>query len=139
MNKINFENLPSTRTPINASNLNQLQDNIEDAFKAKVLWENQTLRSFNPQTINLSSNDYDFLIIYIFRNPTLDLKTLTTRIEKNKQGEILYTDYFSNEVRVFSRVATVGTNTITFDDCFINGTANNAILIPYKIVGCKYN
>jgi hypothetical protein len=32
MQKITFENLPSTNTPLNASNLNILQDNVEDAF-----------------------------------------------------------------------------------------------------------
>ena len=30
MEKINFENYPSTNSPINATNLNLLQDNIED-------------------------------------------------------------------------------------------------------------
>lgn len=32
MNKINFENLPSTATPLNASNLNLLQTNVENAI-----------------------------------------------------------------------------------------------------------
>ena len=32
MEKINFKDLPSTETPINAENLNQMQDNIEDAI-----------------------------------------------------------------------------------------------------------
>lgn len=32
MDKINFENLPSTNTPISAENLNQLQENIENAI-----------------------------------------------------------------------------------------------------------
>lgn len=32
MQKINFENKPSTNSPINASNLNLLQDNIDDAI-----------------------------------------------------------------------------------------------------------
>lgn len=32
MNKINFENLPSTNTPLSAENLNLLQDNVEDAI-----------------------------------------------------------------------------------------------------------
>lgn len=32
MKKINFQNLPSTETPINDTNLNLLQDNIEDVF-----------------------------------------------------------------------------------------------------------
>lgn len=31
MNKIDFQNLPSTETPINAENLNQMQTNIEEA------------------------------------------------------------------------------------------------------------
>lgn len=33
MQKINFQNLPSTTTPINATNLNQLQTNVENAIK----------------------------------------------------------------------------------------------------------
>ena len=32
MQKINFQNLPSTSTPLNATNLNQMQDNIENAI-----------------------------------------------------------------------------------------------------------
>lgn len=32
MQKINFQNLPSTSTPLNATNLNQMQDNIETAI-----------------------------------------------------------------------------------------------------------
>ena len=32
MTKINFQNLPSTTTPVNASNLNQLQTNIENTL-----------------------------------------------------------------------------------------------------------
>lgn len=34
MVKINFENLPSTNTPLSAENLNLLQDNVEDAIPA---------------------------------------------------------------------------------------------------------
>lgn len=33
MQKINFQNLPSTSTPLNATNLNQLQTNVENAIK----------------------------------------------------------------------------------------------------------
>lgn len=32
MNKINFQDLPDTTTPLNANNMNQLQTNIEDAI-----------------------------------------------------------------------------------------------------------
>lgn len=37
MNKINFENLPSTNTPVNASNLNQLQTNVDEGKIDKTL------------------------------------------------------------------------------------------------------
>lgn len=33
MNKINFKNLPDESTPINAENLNAIQQNVEDEFK----------------------------------------------------------------------------------------------------------
>lgn len=36
MQKITFENLPSTNTPLNASNLNTLQDNVETAINSVV-------------------------------------------------------------------------------------------------------
>lgn len=35
MNKINFQNLPNETTPINASNLNTMQQNIEEAINSK--------------------------------------------------------------------------------------------------------
>ncbi len=36
MEKITFENLPNTTTPINATNLNQLQTNVENAINGVV-------------------------------------------------------------------------------------------------------
>ena len=36
MQKINFENLPSTNTPISAENLNQLQTNVENAIPTNI-------------------------------------------------------------------------------------------------------
>ena len=36
MQKINFQNLPSTSTPVNATNLNAVQTNVEDVFNGTV-------------------------------------------------------------------------------------------------------
>ena len=36
MQKINFQNLPNTTTPVNATNLNALQENVEDVFDGAV-------------------------------------------------------------------------------------------------------
>lgn len=40
MKKITFEDLPSTNTPINSTNLNKLQDNVENAINGTTLYEN---------------------------------------------------------------------------------------------------
>lgn len=46
MEKINFENLPSTNTPINATNLNQLQTNVENAIGDLIKYQDFTSESF---------------------------------------------------------------------------------------------
>lgn len=46
MQKIDFENYPSTATPINATNLNAIQDNTETAINS-VISEITSLISFN--------------------------------------------------------------------------------------------
>lgn len=93
MEKINFENKPSTNSPINATNLNLLQDNVEDEFDNKIgnlsdldtndkenlvnainevnnlskgylLWQNQSQSSnFESQTISLNIENYDVIEI----------------------------------------------------------------------------
>ena len=45
MNKINFKNLPSTNTPLNAENLNAMQNNIENAI-------NNILQSGTTNNVN---------------------------------------------------------------------------------------
>lgn len=50
MQKINFQNLPSTATPINATNLNAIQTNVEDVFNGNVAMG-------NIQVTSLSTNE----------------------------------------------------------------------------------
>lgn len=54
MKKINFEDLPSTKTPIDSKNLNLLQTNVENAI-ANV--ENATNEKFNVKTIEITDWD----------------------------------------------------------------------------------
>lgn len=65
MNKINWENLPSTATPINAENLNAMQDNIENEINrvinklsGNVLWTGSWFMNAN-QTAQLSEKVSD--------------------------------------------------------------------------------
>ena len=58
MTKINFENLPSTNTPLSAENLNQMQTNIENAI-------NEVLNKLYPVgSIYISVNSTSPATIY---------------------------------------------------------------------------
>lgn len=60
MEKINFENLPSTNTPINADNLNLLQNNIENAItETQTNLENTTTNLENAINGILESGSND--------------------------------------------------------------------------------
>lgn len=76
MEKINFENLPSTNTPINAENLNQLQNNVEmelneikDGIREIVF---QTILTNNSMSIDVTNLDivrdggeYEFILFHV--------------------------------------------------------------------------
>ena len=47
MEKLNFEDLPSTKTPINATNLNLVQDYMENSFKNEKTTSTQDTYSCN--------------------------------------------------------------------------------------------
>lgn len=53
MKKINFVNKPDTSTPVNASNLNEMQDNIETAIEEAI-----TESGENTEEINKNTTDY---------------------------------------------------------------------------------
>ena len=59
MDKINFEDLPSEETPINANNLNQMQDNIENGINVNSERLNELLPKQN------SDGEYDILVAEI--------------------------------------------------------------------------
>lgn len=63
MEKINFKNLPDTSTPINAENLNQIQNNMENAVNGYVLYDN-TDGSNENITLSDSVANYEYIEIY---------------------------------------------------------------------------
>lgn len=67
MTKITFEDLPSTNTPLNASNLNTMQDNIEDAIptidsavstSSTNAVENQAITNYVEQYVDSNIKEY---------------------------------------------------------------------------------
>ena len=62
MNKINFTNLPSTTTPVNASNLNLLQDNVDNGKQDKIIQGVWTPQLTNTGGDGEPSVTYDYQI-----------------------------------------------------------------------------
>lgn len=68
MQKINFQNLPSTTTPVNATNLNALQTNVENAIPTKIsdLTNDSSFVEYKSVVSNVDLNDYKNYGIYYF-------------------------------------------------------------------------
>lgn len=115
---------------------------LNERTSKKILWENTTnLNTFEQQEIILNSSDYDYLIIHSYRNHSGNLKSVSCIVEKGKMGDLTYFDYFGNEQRSWRREFSIGENDakkITFYEASINNGINNNVLVPYKIMGCKY-
>lgn len=130
------------KTALSAENLRKMENNIEEAIEKaykSVLWENTTnLNSFSSQEVTLESSDYDYLIIHAYRNHSQNDKTVSCVVEKNKIADIIYCDYFGGTQRSWQREVTVNENKVNFGGCFMDGSSSDDLLIPYKIIGCKY-
>lgn len=82
MDKINFQNLPNTTTPVNATNLNQLQTNVENAINAITT---VTTESITPAS-GVTMSTYSYLrkngkvvdFYYQFNGIAISADTVTT-------------------------------------------------------------
>lgn len=142
MQKINFQDLPSTTTPINATNLNLVQTNTEVAFGGTILWTNPSPTSdFIAQTINLSSSNYDcYEIIFLPIKDTNEAQS-TGRIPKG-YGTRLVSPYTGSggagaRVRQISYVS--DTSLSAQDGNQAMGTTavstNNGRCVPVYVIG----
>ena len=135
-------------TPVTANNLNEMQTILGRNFqlKGKLLWTNPSpLSSFEPDSITLSSDDYDVLEIYYY-----DWKT-SKRMKSVKalKGENILIDtsfYSGTDYYVASREMTYNSNTsYSVGNCVsLYGTTTTAIVnpinsvcVPVKILGYK--
>ena len=153
MEKINFENKPSTNTPINATNLNQLQTNVENAITENtnaingvstnlggtILWTNSNPTSnFGNQTITLNSDDYDLYEI-IYQQSTSNNRTLNSGKIKPLTGTILH---YSTSLNYYRATSQTDKKSMSFDEgnscySYAQATANNQIIIPLYVIGYK--
>lgn len=156
MKKIFFEDLPSTKTPLNADNLNQIQENVENAIEeisdsieknvkenlVKILWSNSNpTNNFDAQTVSLNDDisNYDMYCV-IFNQSTASTNQLTT-------GILPIGDTFVNMAinKNFRRSLSVSGNSLTFSDTKefstygeVTQKTENAQLIPTYVIGFNF-
>ena len=146
MQKITFEDLPSTNTPINATNLNQLQTNVENGMPKKtLLWTNENPTSTFSGQITLSSDNYDELIWYFKETATGSILFSSTILKG--YGTRLSVSFAPSDVKgvIYSRTITRTSDTLfNADSCNYfyastseNGTNNN-LCVPIYVYGIKY-
>ena len=65
--RVNWENLPSTNTPVNADNLNKMDEGIANAINQNVILYNNVNGSNEDITLNDNSDNYKYIDIYYFQ------------------------------------------------------------------------
>jgi hypothetical protein len=145
-NKTTWENAPSTNSPINASNLNKIEEGIyQNSLKAdqvgdlsnletvdktsvvnainsmrgKILWTNSsTTSSFAPQTISLTNNDCDMIEIFYYAHVNQQ-QLNSTKIPLGETGLLQTIFQYSNKGFIGSRpVKYTNTSEIEIYDCY---------------------
>ena len=138
MTKITFEDLPSTNTPLSASNLNTLQDNVETAINTvdnkipKTIW---TGTLYGTQSITLE-NAKRTLIIYAYCNIIGNIVYTLDCVAPNRylfyaSGTEQAFDT-SSGLELYTSESSFNTNTKTFTQRNYGSTAYNGYYI-YRI------
>ena len=110
----------------------------------KLLWENHnSYSSFDAQTVELSSNDYDFVDIYFRFFASESTETgkiiLSKRILNGSNSKIDYITYIGGVLLDVRQVNCLTSCKVTFENASRNNTERNDLLIPYKVYGGKFN
>ena len=102
------------------------------------LWENpEPTQSYGASTINLSSSDYDMLLI-IFNAYASQGQYDSTIVNKGNNIRLISASYTGTTSQTFLRnISRVSDTNFTVAGAYINGTQNNNALIPYQIYGIK--
>lgn len=133
---VNNLNSNNPYVPLSAKQGKELKE-ITDNIRGHQLWSSSST-SRGAETLDLQDTNYDYAIIYCYRNGALDTRTESFICEKNMEIEMTYTDYYNNETRCWTRSISLNGNNATISTGTINGTANTNALCPYRIMGFKY-
>ena len=141
MEKINFEDLPSTDTPIDSTNLNLLQANVENAINGVVLFEGNA-----GGTLTLNDNVLNYNYIEFYYKTTNNISGSKKALSNSGYVTLdanLYSTTSSKFILYTKTVAISETSVsdYSYQTIEINGSStnlnnSNGIIIT-KIVGYK--
>jgi hypothetical protein len=118
--KTNWENLPSTNTPINATNLNKIEQGIKDnadditLLKPVVLYANET-GSNSSITLSESSANFDYIEIFYKSNDDY-YNSLKIYKPNGKMASLSCWYTFTSEAGTYLKVKTVNISGTTISN-----------------------
>lgn len=138
--KINWQDLPSTTTPINATNLNHMDDGIEEAVNNRLPLSGGTITgttTFNAALFTKGSveicNSTPFIDFHFNNNLTPDY---TSRIVESASGKLEM--IANNGFEITCSPANFKINNISLDTvCIKNGNTANQIILSWATTHLK--
>lgn len=166
LERINFENKPSTKTPINNTNLNLLQDNVDElcqtiqddlainttnietnsksieVLKGEILWTNSNvMNEFNAQAIEVNLTNYDYYEMLFLQAFNIQRICSTNKLPTTFLTTLSITfngKPWSRDVNIDGNMNVSIDNAYSFDTHGSSvKTQNNGALIPYQLIAYK--
>lgn len=111
---------------------------LNDSLNWKLLWENLSPNAaFVAQTITLSSDDYDALLIFYKYSYNAN-RCMSDMILKGFEGFLNISTYQGGQIHSFYRsIKFVNDISLVIENASDSGSANNNNVIPLKIYGIK--
>lgn len=136
-------NIPATNK-VQDTDMNEIKSVVNNNateltnITGQILWTNSNpTSSFSPQTITLSSSDYDMYEVIYYSSITQAGQMATGKIKK---GENLYLTqtYYDTQVRVRQREVNYSSDlSLNVQEAKNNGNVQNTDLIPIYVIGYK--
>ena len=97
--KTNWENLPSTNTPLNANNLNKIENALSQLLNAS--WQQATINSNNVSSgavyyIEIGSKTYVGIYDLVLSNNVTNGTILATGLPQRNSGAFMIQQFYTN-------------------------------------------
>lgn len=138
MTKINFTNLPDTSTPINATNMNQLQINVENAINATQISLENEITALPGEIIESGSNANGEYIKFSNGTMICTKQVFITAEITSSWGNLYDTGNqdidLGNYAQTFYSIPVVSITMSSANGCWLEGCSNRTTSSYGKIV-----